>query len=68
MFICIVLLIVFLPVTVLPLALQSFSGSELLNMGICLENPQSSETPDSSTRPANSIHGCSSCLSSSLPA
>lgn len=66
MFICIVLFIVFLPVAVLPLALRSFSANELLNMGICLENPTSPESPDSPTRPVNNIHGCPSCLSSGL--
>ncbi len=66
MFICIVLLIVFLPVSVLPLALKRISPDELMDMGIYLENPQPPQSPDSPTRPVNNIHGCPSCLSSGL--
>jgi hypothetical protein len=67
MFICIVLLIVFLPVALLPLTLKRISPDELMDMGIYLENPQTLASPDSPTRPANSIHSCPSCLSSGLP-
>jgi hypothetical protein len=69
MFICIVILIAFLPAAVLPLALQSFSPDELMDRGICFENPQSPETQaDPPARPANTMHNCQSCLSSGVPA
>ena len=69
MFICITILILLLPVTVLPLALGSFSPSELLGMGIDLENPQSQESqPALPRREANTPQSCQSCLASGLPA
>jgi hypothetical protein len=69
MFICIVLLILLLPVAVLPLALKSFSQSELLDMGIDLENPQAHELqPTFPRRESNNLQSCQSCLSSGLPA
>ena len=69
MFICIVILILLLPVTVLPLALGSFSPSELLDMGIDLEEPQSLESqPALPGREADILQSCQSCLASGLPA
>ena len=69
MFICIVILILLLPVTVLPLALKFFPLSELMDMGIYLETPQSHESqPTLVRREANNPQSCQSCLSSSLPA
>lgn len=69
MFICIVILILLLPVTILPLALKFFSTSELLDMGIDLEEPQSLESqPALARREATNPQSCQSCLSPGLPA
>lgn len=67
MFICIILLIILLPVAVLRLTLKSFSPNELIDMGIYLENPLTSETPDLPTRPMNGMPSRPSCLSSGMP-
>ena len=69
MLICIVILILLLPVTVLPLALEAISPSELLDMGVDLENPQSPESQPTVPRmEANTPQSCQSCLASGLPA
>ena len=69
MFICIVILILLLPVTVLPVALEFFSPSELLDMGVDLENPQShASQPTLPRRETNHPQSCQSCLSSGLSA
>ncbi len=69
MFIYIVILILLLPLIVLPLALESFSPSELLDMGIDLETPQSHESqPALPGREAHVPQSCQSCLIPGLPA
>ena len=69
MFICIVILILLLPLTVLPLALKFFPSSELLEMGIDLETSQSYESqPGYPRRESNNPPSCQSCLSPGLPA
>ena len=69
MFLCIAILILLLPVAVLPLALESFAPSELLDMGINLETPQSHESqPALPRRESSNPQSCQSCLASGLPA
>ena len=69
MFIYIVILILLLPLIVLPLTLESFSPSELLDMGIDLETPQSHESqPAHPRRETGNPQSCQSCLVPGLPA
>ena len=69
MFICIVILILLLPLTVLPQALKSFSPIELRDMGIDLEAPQSHQSQPALFKwEASNLQSCQSCLSPGLPA
>jgi hypothetical protein len=44
MFISILFLIFFLPAVFLPLVLETFSSSELNEMGVCLENSENGDS------------------------
>ena len=65
MFAILVTLILFLPITVLPLALKtSFTSSELMDMGVYSED--SEPAPDPGKEPANSSQNGKSCLYTTL--